>query len=362
MKILHVITSLYTGGAEKLVVDLVPRLLAMGHEVGVAVFNAETTPLMKRLECECPECRIYKLGKSFYNPLYIYLLIPIMCRYDVIHTHNSSPQLYAAIANVFCRKKLITTEHNTSNRKRSNRLLAVIDKWMYGRYHQIICISCQAEQNLRDYLSSRQQVLIRICTIYNGVDVEAIHKASPLEKSDPQKFLVVMVAAYRPQKDHVTLIRAMKRLPTEKFEAWLVGDGECQQDIEQFIRQQGMDTQVKMLGMRTDVPRILKTADVIVMSTHYEGMSLSNIEGMAAGKPFVASNVEGIREVTEGFGVLFSHGNDASLAEILQRLHDDNKFYLQVAARCYERAKQFDIMKMVDGYNNVYLKLLSNEA
>ncbi len=171
-----------------------------------------------------------------------------------------------------------------------------------------------------------------------------------------------MVAAYRPQKDHVTLIRAMKRLPTEKFEAWLVGDGECQQDIEQFIRQQGMDTQVKMLGMRTDVPRILKTADVIVMSTHYEGMSLSNIEGMAAGKPFVASNVEGIREVTEGFGVLFSHGNDASLAEILQRLHDDNKFYLQVAARCYERAKQFDIMKMVDGYNNVYLKLLSNEV
>lgn len=362
MKILHVITSLYTGGAEKLVVELTPRLLAFGHEVGVAVFNAENTPLMKCLEQECPECTIYRLGSSFYNPLHILRLIPIMQRYDIIHTHNSSPQLYVAIANVFCRKKLVTTEHNTCNRKRDNRLLSVIDRWMYGRYHQVVCISCQAEQNLREYLSSRQQVFKRICTIYNGVDVEAIHAALPLENSASDKFIVAMVAAYRPQKDHATLIRAMKRLPIEKYEAWLVGDGECQQDIEQFIRREGVGTQVKMLGMRTDVPHILKSADVIVMSTHYEGMSLSNIEGMAVGKPFVASDVEGIREVTEGYGILFPHEDDTSLAEIIQRLHDDDAYYQEVAARCYERAKQFDIMKTVDGYTHVYLKLLSNEA
>ena len=59
------------------------------------------------------------------------------------------------------------------------------------------------------------------------------------------------------------------------------------------------------------------------MSTHYEGMSLSNIEGMASGKPFVASNVKGIREITEGAGVLFEENNDKQLAQIILQLMKD---------------------------------------
>ena len=53
MRILHVITSLKTGGAEALVVNLMPQFCLLGHEVGVAVFNAEHTDLMKRLEKVC---------------------------------------------------------------------------------------------------------------------------------------------------------------------------------------------------------------------------------------------------------------------------------------------------------------------
>ena len=143
MKLLHVITSLQTGGAEMLVVNLMPRFKALGHEVGVVVFNGEHTALIERLEKECPECKIYRLGTSCYNPWHIIKLIGIMRKYDVVHTHNSSPQLFAAIANIFCRKRLITTEHNTNNRKRGNWLLSRIDKWMYPRYEKIICISTQ---------------------------------------------------------------------------------------------------------------------------------------------------------------------------------------------------------------------------
>ena len=88
MKLLHVITSLYTGGAETLVVNMVPRFQALGHEVGVVVFNGEHTPLMERLEKECPNCKLYKLGDSFYNPWYIIKLVKIMQDYDIVHTHN----------------------------------------------------------------------------------------------------------------------------------------------------------------------------------------------------------------------------------------------------------------------------------
>ena len=109
MKILHVITSLHTGGAETLLVNIIPRLTALGHKVDIVVFNGADTPLMERLEKESPECKIYKLGHSYYNPLYIVKLIGIMRKYDIVHTHNSSPQLFAAIANVFCHRRLVTT-------------------------------------------------------------------------------------------------------------------------------------------------------------------------------------------------------------------------------------------------------------
>lgn len=376
MRILHVITSLQTGGAEMLVVNLMPRFKALGHEVGVVVFNGEHTALMERLEKECPECKIYRLGTSCYNPWHIIKLIGIMRKYDVVHTHNSSPQLFAAIANIFCRKRLITTEHNTNNRKRGNWLLSRIDKWMYPRYEKIICISDQAEENLREYLlndnvndnecsvfsvkcsevkTQNLKLKTNITTIYNGVDVEAIHKAESIESLKSERFVAVMVAGFRPQKDQDTLVRAMAKLPKDQYEVWLVGDGVRRDSVERLVLSVGVKDNVKFLGLRTDVANILKTADVVVMSTHYEGLSLSNIEGMAAGKPFVASDVEGIHEVTEGYGVLVPHEDAEVLAAIIQRLHDDAGYYQQVAAKCYERACQFDITEMVARYNSVYL-------
>ena len=93
------------------------------------------------------------------------------------------------------------------------------------------------------------------------------------------------------------------------------------------------------------------------MSTHYEGMSLSNIEGMASGKPFVASNVNGIREITEGAGVLFEETKDQQLAQIILRLIGDKAYHDEVVDKCLARAKDFDISKTAQGYLSVYESL-----
>lgn len=353
MKILHVITSLQTGGAETLVVNLMLRFRALGHEVGVVVFNAVRTPLMERLVKECPDCKLYKLGSSYYNPWYIVKLWRIMRHYDIVHTHNSSPQLFAAIANLFCGKKLVTTEHSTNNRKREKGgLFCLFDKWMYNHYHKTICISEIAEQSLKSYLGKGLEA--SICTINNGVDVDSIHYAEPLSELKSNRFASVMVAGFREAKDQDTIIRAMELLPKDQYELWLVGDGVRRPELVNLIKEEELEDQVKLLGLRTDVPHILKTADVVIMSSHWEGLSLSNIEGMAAGKPFIASDVNGLREVTKGYGILFPHEDAKTLAEIIKRLHDDSTYYKQVSDKCYERAKEFDISKMVEAYNQIY--------
>lgn len=349
LRILHVITSLLTGGAERLVVDLTLRLREMGHEVDVAVFNGEDGPFLKELQNHS-EVTVYVLGSSFYDIRYIGKLRKIMRGYDIIHTHNSSPQLYAAIANIGLHKRLVTTEHNTSNRKRDRFFLRMVDKWMYRRYEQIICISDKAAENLKFYLKRDDRIRI----IYNGVDVERIHQAQPIPEMKSGRFVALMVAAYRKQKDHETVIRAAKRLPKDRFEFWFAGTGDRMDEIKRMVKDEGLEDQVKILGNRTDVPQLLKTADVILMSTHYEGLSLSNIEGMSGGKPFVASDVDGVHEITAGYGVLFPHEDDQTLANILTRLSSDHDYYASVADKCYQRAKEYDLGKMVAKYEEVY--------
>ena len=369
MKILQVITSLEMGGAETLVVNLILRLQALGYTVDLCVFNGIDTPLMQKLKRESPNTTIYTLGRGVYNPFYILKLAKIMRGYDIVHTHNSSPQLFVAIANLFTRRKLVSTEHNTSNRKRNWKWYAPIESWMYRQYGHIICISEIAEMKLRDYmggdwLNKESSIYNKISTINNGVDVKAISNAVPdaeLLSLKKDRKAILMVAGFRNQKDQNTVVKALDILDKEKFEVWFAGIGDRMDDVKQLALSLGVADNVRFLGLRTDIPNVLKAADFIVMSSHWEGLSLSNVEGMSAHKPFIASNVNGLREVTEGYGILFPHEDAGTLAKEINRLAEDENYYKEIAGRCFDRALQFDINKTVDGYEKVYQTLMSND-
>lgn len=111
MKILHVITSLRTGGAEKLMVDLLPRLRDKGHQVDLLIFDGTDTPF--RQDVEAAGIKVFDLGigGSVYSPMRLFKLIPFLKKYDVIHTHNTAPQLFAAIGSVLCSVVLLSLIH-----------------------------------------------------------------------------------------------------------------------------------------------------------------------------------------------------------------------------------------------------------
>ena len=368
MRILQVITSLDMGGAETLVVNLIPRLQALGNTVDLCIFNGKETSLTHRLKKESPQTKIFALGYGVYNPLYIIKLVKIMKNYDIIHTHNSSPQLFVAIASLFNSPKLVSTEHNTSNRKRNWKWYRPIESWMYSRYNHIICISKIAEEKLREYMGGEWLVKSSnkyksITTINNGIDVNAISEAVPckelLDLKENRKS-ILMVAGFRKQKDQDTILKALTLLDKNKFEVWFAGIGERMEEVQQLAKSLGVDDRVRFLGLITDIPNVLKAANIIVMSSHWEGLSLSNVEGMSAHKPFIASDVNGLREVTKGYGILFPHEDGKALANEINQLAESDKYYDEVASRCYNRALEFDISKMVNGYNQVYQKVISN--
>lgn len=356
MKILHVITSLDTGGAEKLMVDLLPRLRNKGLDVELAIFDGTITPFYRALEREGIIIhRFMPDGGNVYSPMNLFKLVRLIKRgkADIVHTHNTAAQLFAAISSVLCSVVLCTTEHTTSNRRRGWKWYARIDRWMYSRYDKVICISQKAEENLRGYIGECKS---DISTINNGVDVEKYASAEPspeLESIAPGTRKIIMVAGFRWEKDQDTLIKSLNYLP-DNFHLFLVGEGARRPELEKLSAKEGVTHRVHFLGLRTDVPQLLHAADYVAMSSHFEGLSLSSVEGMSVGKPFLASDVDGLREVVAGAGILFPHQDAESFANEIINLDNDRNRRIEISKLCRSRAKQFDISAMADGYYRSY--------
>ena len=357
MKILHVITSLRTGGAEKLMVELLPRLKQYGYEVDLLLFDGTNTPFREALENKGIKVYDLGVGGSVYSIVKLFKLRKYLNGYDFIHTHNTSPQFFVALLKLIKgRQKLITTEHGGSNRRRSIKGFKYIDKWMYSQYNRIICIADKTKENLKSYLNSRKE---NIVVINNGIEVikfAKANKATALNLIAPESKKIIMVAGFRWEKDQPTVIKSLKYLP-EFFHLFLVGDGSRRKEYEELVDRERLTDRVHFLGIRNDVAELLRASDYVVMSSHFEGLSLSSVEGMCVGKPFLASNVDGLREVVEGAGILFPHEDANVLADEIMKLENNPEEYKAVAERCLERAKQYDISKMVDGYIKVYQSL-----
>src|SRR5690606_37044183 len=103
----------------------------------------------------------------------------------------------------------------------------------------------------------------------------------------------------------------------------LVGDGMLRKSSEELANKIGVKNRVLFLGIRKDVPRLLKSVDLVVLSSHFEGLSLSSVEGLASGTPFLASDVPGLTEVVENAGVLFENDNMESFVDAVTRLMKD---------------------------------------
>lgn len=361
MRILHIITNLETGGAEKLMVDLLPKLKDGHDKVELLLLDGKRTPFYELLEKQGVTIHVLGHIKNVYHPIYLWRMWMFLKKnkYDIIHTHNTAPQIFAAVCKVLCSVVLCTTEHNTSNRRRDLKWYRPIDKWMYSKYDKIICISDAAEKNLRDYMHLYDDD--RICTIYNGVNVMNYMEAKPATelKSVNGRKVIVMVARFSYQKDQDTLIKAISLLPETEFELWLIGTGERKEELEKLSKKMGVENRVRFLGVRMDVPNVLKSADFVVMSSHFEGLSLSNIEGMASGSPFIASDVDGLREVTKGYGLLFPHQDARALANVIVKLSNNKALYDETIQKCHERALHFDISVMAKNYHAVYAKLIN---
>ncbi|PCJ92305.1 MAG: glycosyl transferase [Flavobacteriaceae bacterium] len=359
MKILHLINTLGAGGAEKLLVDSAITYQKMGVNVDILLLKGGTSPFKHKLK-NYPKINLFDLGENtkLYSPINIIRLIRYFKEYDIVHVHLFPSLYWASLANVFSnsKRKLIFTEHNVSNRRRQSIVSRVIDNFIYKQYSHIITVSDAAYDSLRKHLNSSFN---NIKTISNGIDLEEIKNSSAYFKSElgftNEIFLLIQISSFTDQKGQKALIKALNHL-NEDIHLLLVGDGPTKEDCINLTKELNVSERVHFLGIRSDVPKLLKTADIVILSSFFEGLSLASIEGLASGKPFIASDVPGLTNIVENAGILFPVNDYKKLASIIQKLQFDKDLYKSTIRNCEKRAEQYNIINMADKYIKLYNK------
>lgn len=362
MKIVQIIGSMGSGGAEKLLLDLLPLYRKKGIEVDLLVLNGTEYPFMKALK-ERACCTIHSLGSgSIYNPIHVLRLIPFLRKYDIVQVHLFPSQYWVVLAKIisFSRTKLILTEHNTSSPRMKNYFISKIDKFMYRFYDKVVCVKEDVYQIIQEYTG---QLKSKFVVIENGIDLEKIYSAASYSKKsisesfESEDILLIQVARFNKQKDQETVVRALEYLP-DNVKLLLVGDGDLKRKCEDLVQELKLSERVLFLGLRMDVPQLLKTVDISILSTNHEGFPLAALEAMAAGKPLIASDVPGVSDVVKGAGVLFEKGNAKELARYIDKLINNPEYYQEIISSCKERVKKSDIQSMVDKQILLYKSLV----
>jgi glycosyltransferase involved in cell wall biosynthesis len=179
-------------------------------------------------------------------------------------------------------------------------------------------------------------------------------------------FVFLTAATFRVQKAHDFLLRAiasrLKDLPRAIF--LLAGDGDLRPEMESLALSLGVSSQVRFLGMRSDIPALLAAADAFVLVSDYEGLPRSMIEAMAAGLPVIGSTGGGIPELIEDgvTGHVVPCRDESALAEALVRLASDRNSAQQMGEAGRRRAAEHFSMEAVIGkIEALHRRLLSDK-
>jgi glycosyltransferase involved in cell wall biosynthesis len=282
---------------------------------------------------------------------------------EVLHAHQYSPFFYAALAKVLTRGsvRLVFTEHGrhfpdrvSPLRRAGNRLLL---QHLANAVNAVSAFSADSLASQDGFC--RHQIEV----IENGIDVERFHSSAGLPVDlDLSRRYVVHIARFHPIKDQATLLKAFEQVAKifPDVDLLMVGDGELRNELVRLGKDLGLEERVRFLGIRQDVPSILRVAKVFVLTSQSEGAPLTLLEAMAVGLPVVVTAVGGMPEIVrDGVdGILAQRGDANAIASALIRLLENPGAASAMGAAAAQRIREYyTIDRAVERYYRLYVGL-----
>ena len=366
LRVLQLVASLSRGGGERLVVNLAQALPMCDIDVHLCAFGNENvfgTDTLKsevqHLPCSvhlirCP--RLYDLPTLLQLKRYIE-----QEKIDLIHTHLSDADIIGNVLGRWLNIPVVTTLQNVPHQY---EILPGGRAWLMRHFvakraTRLVAIS---ESVCAQFVSEWQVEPERIETIHNAI-VLSHYLELPLGTRQYENNIaaatITTIGRLEPQKAQHNFLHAAKivleKHPHATFQ--LVGEGSLKGDLIEQATELGILDNVHFLGLRDDIANILASSDIFVLTSLWEGLPLSAIEAMAAGRPQILSDVGGNRELIDDNvqGIIVPPNNIPALVTAIDRLLSNQDARLQMGKLARERAaKHFSIHVVADRYSQLY--------
>lgn len=367
MKLLVIINNLGKGGAENLIVQILPefkkrgilvellQLTSTGSVPEYYDFLIKAGVKIHSLGCE----NIYKV--SLIRKLKSFIKVHL---FDLIHVHLFPAQYWVAIAFKASKTPLIFTEHNTYNRRWGKFYFKPFDWFTYKKYNTLIAITEDVKTALINWMPVIKD---NVVVIKNGININQISNLPAIKRdvllndlgiTNPSAKLLLMTSRFSWPKTQNVVVEAIQQLDSN-VHLLLAGEGVQKAKTEKLVTTCGLDSRVHFLGFRIDVTSLMKSVDINILSTDFEGMSTATLEALAAGLPFLGSNVTGINNLVPDDRYLFERNNSEELAKKISLLLEDQSMENELSITALQHVQKFDITIMIEEHISLYKRVLN---
>jgi glycosyltransferase involved in cell wall biosynthesis len=382
IKISFIIGSLRLGGAERQVAELAKGLPRDRFDVQICCLS-EAGPLeeeMTRAHIPVTVFRFYLVYGKYNLYSYIALIKSFWSiirhfrreRPDIVHAY-----LYTAyVVGIIC-ARLAGVPFAISSRRSLGYFKdgKPYKQWLENFVNRFTdLIVANSEGVMRDVLKREKIDRKRLRLIYNGVDIDEFLKPSDVDGSrrelglERDALAVGVVANLIHYKGHREIITAASILkpsfPHVRFV--LVGrDGGVRQQLEEQVRRLGLEREILFAGSQRDIPRIMHAFDILLLASYEEGFSNVLLEGMAAGKPIVATDVGGNAEAVldHETGIIIPPRNPHAIATALQQLLENPELRRTMGEKGRQRVREhFSRETLIENMTRLYEELLSKKT
>ncbi len=287
---------------------------------------------------------------------------------DVVHAHQYTPFFYGGLGAWWARggTRVIFTEHGRHYPDVVSWKRRLANRWILRRLADRITSVC--EFSSRALATKDGFPADRIQVIENGIDVARHDPAADRTALrvrlglDPARRYIACIARFHPVKDHRMLLEAFAAVAgaLPDVDLLLVGDGPLRPQLEAQVAGTGLQSRVRFLGVRPDVPGILAAVDLFALTSVSEAASITLLEAMATGLPVVVTNVGGNPEIVRAGidGELVPRGDAAAMSDALRKVLTHSTLARTMGVSGAERVRErYRLDRTIERYGRMYEEL-----
>ena len=282
---------------------------------------------------------------------------------DVIHLHSSKAQGVGVLSTLFGNRVPMVLSRRVAFLPGSN----IFSKWKYNQKQikKIVCVSDKITTIMRAYVSDPSKCV----TVYSGIDLQKFSDIKPNRSFlvqefglDPGREIIVSVGAIDDSKDHFTFVDTIAKLigSGHPVQGLIIGDGPLAAELRNRVRGKGLESYIRFAGYRKDVPALLVSADIFLMTSKEEGLGTSLLDAFLARVPVVATEAGGIPEIVQHMETgLTAPVQDADkLSANIVRLLNDKHLRQTLIDQAFVFVQKFSKEETTSRTFNVYQEVL----